>query len=229
MHGEVVWAQRGDRATYRPIQSALTAGCEPLAVAKALLARCAGGHAPPLLYGADLDALQGGAPQAPVLARLARSLPGVELWWDAGFANDGAARDLEARVQEALEVPLSWRPVYASESLANEAALLALGNDPQAILSLDRRREQLLDRAGCWTRPEAWPDTVIVMTLERVGSAAGPDLDTLARVRRQAGARRRVFGAGGLRDARDAAAAAAAGADGWLVASALHDGTWGTG
>lgn len=221
MHGEVVWARRGDREAYRPIKSSLTEGCEPIAVAKALLARCPVALASPLLYGADLDALRGGAPQAPLLGRLAGALAGVEVWWDAAFADADAARALDAQAG----APPNWRPVFGSESLADETALRALAGDPRAILSLDRRDDRLVDRAGCWTHPEAWPDTVIVMTLERVGSAAGPDLATLARVRRQAGGQRRVFGAGGLRDAADAAAAAAAGADGWLVASALHAGT----
>jgi phosphoribosylformimino-5-aminoimidazole carboxamide ribotide isomerase len=60
------------------------------------------------------------------------------------------------------------------------------------------------------------------MTLERVGAFNGPDLDTLAALRRSAPAAS-LIGAGGLRDAADLPAAEAAGADAWLVASALHD------
>ena len=60
------------------------------------------------------------------------------------------------------------------------------------------------------------------MTLDRVGADAGLDLDTFARLRALA-PERRWIGAGGVRDAGDLAAAAA-GAEGWPVASALHDG-----
>ena len=67
---------------------------------------------------------------------------------------------------------------------------------------------------------------MIVMTLDRVGAASGPDLETFARLRAMA-ADRRWIGAGGVRDADDLAAATAAGADAWLVASALHDGRLG--
>jgi phosphoribosylformimino-5-aminoimidazole carboxamide ribotide isomerase len=64
---------------------------------------------------------------------------------------------------------------------------------------------------------------VIVMTLERVGADAGPDLDTLRAVQTRApGAE--LVGAGGIRNADDLARARAAGAYAWLVASALHDG-----
>jgi phosphoribosylformimino-5-aminoimidazole carboxamide ribotide isomerase len=61
------------------------------------------------------------------------------------------------------------------------------------------------------------------MTLARVGSGAGPDLERFAAIRARAGTREIVM-AGGLRDARDLAAARAAGAAAILVASALHDG-----
>ena len=61
------------------------------------------------------------------------------------------------------------------------------------------------------------------MTLGRVGSGAGPDLDRLAAIRARAGARR-LYAAGGVRDKADLAALKDAGAAGVLVASALHDG-----
>ncbi|MBU6259009.1 MAG: nickel transporter, partial [Burkholderiales bacterium] len=91
------------------------------------------------------------------------------------------------------------------------------------VLSLDRRDGRRLDRAGCWDAPELWPARVIAMTLERVGADAGPDLDTLRELRARAPASA-LIGAGGIRDAADLAQAAAAGAEGWLVASALHEG-----
>jgi phosphoribosylformimino-5-aminoimidazole carboxamide ribotide isomerase len=123
-------------------------------------------------------------------------------------------------------------PVYASESLRDERALAeafdpADGLGRRALLSLDRRDGRRLDPAGCWDRPERWPARVIVMTLERVGADMGPDLDTLAEVRRRSSATR-LIGAGGVRDADDLRRAAQAGAGAWLVASALHDGRWPT-
>ena len=90
------------------------------------------------------------------------------------------------------------------------------------MLSLDRRHGQALDPSGCWDLPSLWPQTLIVMTLDRVGADLGPDLQTFAEVRQRApGAR--LVGAGGVRNAADLDAAGKAGADAWLVASALHD------
>lgn len=215
--GQVVRAMRGERAAYRPIESRLATGAAPAAVARALCAACGARQ----LYVADLDALQGGAVQLDALRVLRAALPqDIELWLDAGFADSQAA----ARVIAAVG-PL--RPVFASESLASRQALQAAcaGRD-DVVLSLDRRSGERLDRAGCWDSPALWPTTVIVMTLERVGTHRGPDLDTLREVQARSPATRLV-GAGGIRDASDLAQAQQAGAWAWLVASALHDGRLG--
>jgi phosphoribosylformimino-5-aminoimidazole carboxamide ribotide isomerase len=114
--------------------------------------------------------------------------------------------------------------VYGSESLADAAALAELATDPRAILSLDSRQARPLDPAGAWQKPALWPRTMVVMTLDRVGSGEGPDLETFARLRAMAPDREWV-GGGGVRNDADLAAAAQAGAAGWLVASALHAGS----
>jgi phosphoribosylformimino-5-aminoimidazole carboxamide ribotide isomerase len=215
--GQVVRAVRGDRQSYRPIVSALCASSDPVTVARILCDHCAARR----LYVADLDALQGGGAQIAVLTELLQALPGIELWLDAGLADAAAGRALQRRLAP-HEARIVF--VYASESLRSREAL-AHCFDPgqgEAALSLDRRDGRRLDAAGCWDAVDLWPRRVIVMTLERVGSGAGPDLDTLREVRRLApGAM--VIGAGGIRGEDDLARASEAGADAWLVASALHD------
>ena len=218
LHGQVVRAVRGERSAYRPVVSTLVAGSEPQAVARALLSAVPGA-APPVLYVADLDALQGGPPQEAVLRALLHAWPGLEAWVDAGFADVAAARSLADAMGEGAS---RLRPVFGSETLASREALAGVFAHPGAILSLDARHARPLDPAGCWDAPSLWPATVVVMTLDRVGSGAGPDLATFARLRARAPDRRWV-GAGGVRTAADLRDAAAAGAQGWLVASALHD------
>jgi len=216
MQGHVVRAVRGDRQAYRPIASRLCASSDPVTVAKILCDHCATRQ----LYVADLDALLGGPVQAGVLRTLLQAIDGLELWLDAGFASRAAADALATQL-----APQRWVPVFGSESLASREALAQCFSGPAqpGVLSLDRRDGHRLDVAGCWDAPALWPARVIVMTLERVGGDAGPDLRTLAEVRRQSPG---IFliGAGGIRHAADLAAARAAGAGAWLVASALHDG-----
>ncbi len=217
LEGRVVRAVRGERQRYRPVVSTLCRSAAPPAVAQVLCEHCA----TDTLYVADLDALQGRPVQVAALIALLQAQPALQLWLDAGFAS----RDDFEALQAGLG-PLSARviPVYASESLRSADELLRCFATPaQGLLSLDRRGGLPLDRAGVWAAPARWPQRLIVMTLDRVGSAEGPDLAALAAVRERApGAR--LIGAGGVRDATDLRAAAAAGADAWLVASALHDG-----
>jgi HisA/HisF family protein len=240
MQGQVVRAVRGNRQAYQPIVSRLCASSDPVTVAKTLCEHCATRQ----LYVADLDALLGKPPQVAILQSLLQSMPGLELWLDAGFAYAGAAETLRAGLGAAGQRIVA---VFGSESLASRAELERcfastnvsganisdaniFNENPKAqsaaadgVLSLDRRDGQRLDAAGCWDAPTLWPKRVIVMTLERVGSDAGPDLDTLGEVRLKSPGTF-IVGAGGIRNESDLARARDAGAGAWLVASALHDG-----
>lgn len=220
--GQVVHAVRGERSRYLPVRSSLAAGSDPLVLAPALL-QASGSR---ILYVADLDALQGRAPQAAVLAAVLAALlavePGCTLWLDAGFRDrPHACHLLEQLGDGAARV----HPVFGSESLAGRsAAQAALAERSRVILSLDRLGDRALDAAGCWNDTALWPQRVIAMTLDRVGAGTGPDLQTLAALRQRAPQDTQFIGAGGMRNAADLARAAQAGAMAWLVASALHDG-----
>jgi phosphoribosylformimino-5-aminoimidazole carboxamide ribotide isomerase len=234
LDGHAVRAQRGERATYRPIRSPLAGTSEPVPLARALVAAIGA----KTLYIADLDAIlaDGRTNHAEQLAKLRSTLPDVEIWLDAGFADYAAMRALFDRIERVDSAdrrtasrdrsPLApLVPVFGTESLRDRHALRAAETDGFApILSLDHRAGRLigdaaLDRSSAW-----WPSRVVAMTLDQVGSYEGPDLATFARIRERAPIGTTVIGAGGIRDQADLEAAAAAGATGWLIASALHDG-----
>lgn len=215
--GQVVHAVRGDRARYRPVESVLCRGSDPLALADRLCEHCA----TDTIYVADIDALQGEAPQTSVLARLLAARPGLRVWLDAGFENAGHAESLRRTLGSAAA---RVTPVFGSETLRGDDAMAECFRPrSEALLSLDRRAGAVLDAAGAWRRPAQWPRRVIVMSLDRVGTSEGPDLELLAGVRSLA-PNAQWIGAGGIRDEADLRAAAAAGASAWLVATALHDG-----
>ncbi|HET6718955.1 MAG TPA: HisA/HisF-related TIM barrel protein, partial [Rhodocyclaceae bacterium] len=153
-------------------------------------------------------------------AALLAALPQTAIWLDGGFRD---AATFTALVRHLGPAAARLTPVFASESLPDRQTAQACLADPAAcLLSLDRRGEQPLDPAGCWHAESLWPTRLIVMTLDRVGAFAGPELATLVDLRRRA-PQVRLIGAGGIRDEADLTAAAAAGAEAWLVASALHD------
>jgi phosphoribosylformimino-5-aminoimidazole carboxamide ribotide isomerase len=218
--GVVVQARGGDRAHYAPIASPLCGSSAPRTVARILSEYCASS----CLYLADLDALQGGAAQTDLVRTLLDDDPQRRLWVDAGFTDAASVR----RWQQALGAAAGRvRPVLASEALADPATVRScLDAQPDALLSLDRRGDERWDRAGCWEDPSLWPADVIVMTLERVGRDGGPDVDTIAALRRRSPATG-FIGAGGLRDEADRRRATTTGARAWLVASALHRRTLG--
>jgi phosphoribosylformimino-5-aminoimidazole carboxamide ribotide isomerase len=113
-----------------------------------------------------------------------------------------------------------------SESLAapgDLARALDVFGSAGFILSLDYRGGAFLGPPEIEHRVALWPDRLILMTLDRVGSDGGPDLASLGNLARRAEGRA-VFAAGGVRHAQDLAALKAGGIAGALVASALHDG-----
>lgn len=212
-HGAAVRASGGARAGYQPLITPLAAGSDPLAVALGFAKL----FAFPRLYVADLDGIEGRGRNAALPGRLARTLPGVTLWIDDGTPpGEVAARDGGAhRI-----------PVIGTETLRSAddvAALRALARD-RYVLSLDFKSDCCAGPPAVLAEAAHWPSRVIVMTLARVGSGGGPDLERLSTVMARAG-NRAVYAAGGVRDARDLQALKAAGAAGALVARALHEGT----
>jgi len=211
--GQVVRARAGERSQYKPIETPLAAGSEPVAVLEGLLQLAPFRR----LYIADLDAIAGHGDHRAAIADLSRRHPAVELWVDAGIATAAAALALaESGVV----------PVLGSETLATAAELAAtrrrLGA-ARSVLSLDYRGQRFLGPAEIELDPMAWPDCVIVMTLSRIGGTSGPDFARLTAIRQRAGARH-VFAAGGVRDRADLEKLASMQLGGVLVATALHDG-----
>jgi HisA/HisF family protein len=209
--GVVVRARMGQRHLYAPIATPLAATSDPLDVARGLLAV----HPFATLYVADLDAIEGRGDNDAALRRVKLGCPGVSLWVDNGIADAvAAARWLDGGLGSL---------VLGSETQADAALMRDLAGDDRVILSLDFRGDEFQGPSAILDEPSRWPAQVIVMTLARVGSGAGPDVERLAAVRRIATGRR-IYAAGGVRDAADLAALARAGIAGALVATALHDG-----
>jgi len=209
--GAVVHARKGERHLYRPIVTPLAPGSDPVDVVAGLLSL----HPFATLYIADLDAIAGGDGNGDAVERLRQRFPRLRLWIDSGIGTRTRAQDWLARGLGDL--------VLGSETLADTATARALAEDPRVVLSLDFRGPALQGPADLLAGAAAWPRRVIAMTLDRVGSHAGPDLERLRAVKDLAG-RREVFAAGGIRDAADLRALVQATIAGVLVATSLHDG-----
>lgn len=215
MGGVVVHARAGQRDHYAPLQhSALCTSAEPAAVVQGLLEL----HPFRTLYIADLDGIRRQGDHKAAIFALRRAFPELQLWVDAGFAGECSCRRFLGANLGCL--------VLGSESQADLRLVELLAGEPRAVLSLDFMGDQPIGAAGIFDAPERWPERVIAMTLARVGSGGGPDLDRLRQLRRMA-PDKLLYGAGGVRGLDDLHALRELGCAGVLVASALHDGRLG--
>jgi phosphoribosylformimino-5-aminoimidazole carboxamide ribotide isomerase len=213
--GLVVRARAGERASYAPIATPLAASADPGAVTRGYreLAPFAA------FYVADLDAIEHRRPDRAGLTAVAAAAPDAAVWLDAGIARDDEA--------EAAYAAGAGLVVVGSESQRPEDPRLARRLEDagrRAALSLDFRGDAFVGPEVFLADPGLWPERLIVMTLARVGTGAGPDFDRLGRIRDRAGPGRSVFAAGGVRHAADLERLKREGIAGALVATALHDG-----
>jgi phosphoribosylformimino-5-aminoimidazole carboxamide ribotide isomerase len=223
--GRAVHARAGRREHYQPVRSAAGARVDGDAVTLARVYVTRAGLTE--LYVADLDAIQGRAPQDPQIAAIAAL--GTPFWLDAGVSSAGRARDALDRGATRLIVGLETLTSF--ESL--EAICAAVGGDRVAF-SLDLRDGEPIvasDRIPCGESApvvaaragNAGASVVIMIDLARVGTGAGLDFELIARVR-EAVPDLILLAGGGVRGQQDLARLADCGCDGALVATAVHDG-----
>jgi phosphoribosylformimino-5-aminoimidazole carboxamide ribotide isomerase len=223
--GEAVQGTGGDRARYAPVESALTSSLgDALALAQAYVTVLGTSE----LYVADLDAIEGGAAQYGMHQRLSRI---SRSWIDAGLRSE---RDACAVIDAGAD-----RVVVGLETLPDlevlHAIVARLGAERVAF-SLDLRDGAPLARAEplramtprelARRAVDAGVETVIVLDLARVGGLGGADETMLGELRAALPGVELVAG-GGVRDQTDLDRLAVAGADGALVATALHRGAIG--
>lgn len=210
--GLVVHARAGERERYAPLSgSVLCASARPQDVVAGFLALYPFRD----IYLADLDAISGEPAQIALIKALEAQFPDVTFWLDAGFATEAAVYSHLAAMR--------GRCVLGSESQRDLSLVARFCAHERIVLSLDHRGEERLGPPALFTDPSLWPQRVIVMTLGRVGTGAGPDSERLNAVRALA-PDRLVYAAGGIGGEEDLDALKQLGCAGALVATALHSG-----
>jgi len=211
----VVRGIAGQRDDYRPIQSRLTQSSQPLEVACALRDEFDFSE----FYVADLDASLREAGFRFLLdcglrcasdSTCLNSRPGISVV--AGLETLSASHELGKLVQQwgapqtVFSLDLKQGKPLVSHSPENEFALI---NDPLKIaeLSIQQGIQQM-----------------ILLDLAQVGTGQGTGTETLCRTLRSLHPELKLITGGGIRNRDDLTAQAESGADGVLVASALHDG-----
>ena len=209
----VVRGVGGNRTQYQPIVSSLCASSKPQDVVSAFLEL-----APfDTVYIADLNALQNKGNSSAVIFALLDRFPNIEFWVDGGFTTTKSIRSYLGHV--------GFKPILATETITSIAQYEKLTEflDPEAfVLSLDHKAGRLgLDHL--FDQPKFWPNRVIVMSLDDVGSDSGPNIP-LINDYQSLDPSKQYIAAGGVRDDRDIEKLAAHKVYAVLVASALHGG-----
>ncbi len=208
---QVVRAKMGERHLYAPIETPLAGTSAPRDVIGGFLSL----HPFRTIYIADLDAIEGRETHREIIRDLQTDFPQLDFWIDPGVTCLPDARAWLASDRVHL--------VAGSETWMDPNEFAQLRDDPRVILSLDFRGDGFQGPPALLDDENLWPRRLIVMTLARVGSNAGPDLERLKTTIEWAKPRA-VYAAGGLRGKDDLQLLQEAGAAGVLVASALHDG-----
>jgi phosphoribosylformimino-5-aminoimidazole carboxamide ribotide isomerase len=207
--GLVVHARMGRRELYRPIRTPLARTSHPVDVVGGIISI----YPFATLYIADLDAIEGSANNRASIVHLKQAFPQVRFWVDSGIADPETA---------ARWLPLGIDLVLGSETQIDISTVSHFSGDPRFVLSLDFREGAFQGPSTLLMHADCWPARVIVMTLDRVGSQSGPDLERLRAVK-AAAKERAIYAAGGVRGADDLQVLENAHIAGALVASSLHN------
>ena len=162
--GLVVTARQGKRQTYRPLATPLCPEPDILAVTRAYLSV----FPFKTFYIADLNAIENNGNNHALITRLLEMQGDISLWIDSGldlFINENS-RPFQHRVSNVLGSETG----IAIEQLGNYT------RKSDCILSLDYAAGGLLGNMDLLNQPALLPQRLIIMSLQRVGTNAGPDL-----------------------------------------------------
>ncbi|CAG7857213.1 phosphoribosylformimino-5-aminoimidazole carboxamide ribotide isomerase [biofilm metagenome] len=208
-NGIAVHAKAGKRDEYLPLQSKLCQSADIFDVINGI-SQC---FHPDIFYLADLNALTHRGNHAGLIKTILVCYPALTFWIDAGYPLPD---------KQMLNHP-NFVPVFGSESFLDDTVndIYKIGNN--FILSLDFSTAGELGASTLFTKPELWPQRVIIMNLPRVGSNQGPDLDQLMAYQNRY-PDHTFIAAGGVRYQADLIELEKIGIHSVLVATALHNG-----
>jgi len=204
--GFVVHAQQGLREQYQPISTNLCQSSDICQVIEAFL----GVYDFDTIYIADLNAITHQGDHDRLITDVLTAFPRILFYIDRGY-------------QRFKKHTGNQLPVLGSECYSDETVFELKAFNNHFILSLDYSISEALGAKSLFANPDMWPETIIIMTLNRVGSNQGPDLDKLNWFCRQY-PHKHFIAAGGIRNIADLQALKMVGVNQALIASALHSG-----
>ncbi|MFZ2725825.1 MAG: HisA/HisF-related TIM barrel protein [Methylococcaceae bacterium] len=203
-NGQVVHAQQGNRQHYQPINSPLCQSANIHEVLKAFLSVYEFTN----FYIADLNAITGQGNHDELITQLVEHYPQFNFWVDKGY-------------QHYSHHASNYYPVLGSECYQDSDIDVIKAFNKRFILSLDYNASGQLGSQRLFNDSSLWSETVIIMSLYRVGSFQGADIEKLSAFCKHY-PEKKFVAAGGIRDSNDLAQLKAIGINQALIASALH-------
>lgn len=226
LNGIVVHAKCGKRDEYAPVDSVLSSSAEPIDVINAFNTTFDFEE----IYIADLDAIQGGPPNIPLLKRIEEKAE-MKVMIDCGIDSAPKARHVIDAV--------GHKVVVGSETLREladlEGIMGEIGRD-RVLVSVDIKGKKVLSK--CNELREKSPKVaagilentgvteLIILDLTNVGSERGPATSMIKRIIESV--QIPVIVGGGIRNTEDILELKRLGVSGVLVATALHKGNIGS-
>ncbi len=208
--GRVVHARQGQRDQYQPIHSKLCPDSEPLSVIDRYLSL----YPFKIFYIADLNAIQQQGDHNLIITQILHHHPQKTFWIDQGeLVPLSSDKHTNSKIT-----------VIGSESINPQTWSTFCQRKQPFILSLDFSYNKRLGLQSVFDRSEFWPQSIIIMTLNRVGSQQGPDIQRLQHYQEKY-PEKNFIAAGGIRNKNDLQILNNIDIKTALIASALHQGT----
>ncbi len=206
--GLVVHAKQGFRNQYRPIESKICHNADPVNVIEAFNEQ----FGFTTFYIADLNALNKQGDHNKQIKSILNRYPNYHFWLDNGELSSTCY----------FTDHQNYCPVVGSESIA-DGKPLNLSALKEFVLSLDFFNHRQLGSIEIFNQSNLWPDEIILMTLDQVGSNSGPDYKTIENFSTHY-PNKQFIAAGGIRNKNDLLTLMQLGINKALVATALHSG-----
>jgi phosphoribosylformimino-5-aminoimidazole carboxamide ribotide isomerase len=164
------------------------------------------------VYIADINAISQQGNHHGLINEVLAHFPDLKFWIDSGYR----------LYNEEVHHTDNYLPVLGSESYRDDTIFELQSFGKQFILSLDYKMYETMGSAKLFSSPTLWPDNIIIMTLDRVGSHKGPDFVKLTEFCNRY-PNKSFIAAGGIRNQRDLIDLKKIGIRQVLIASALHN------
>lgn len=209
--GIVVHARQGLRKNYQAIQSRL----HPNSRAEDFIKIFINDFSIDTIYIADLDAITNTGDNFHYIQTLLKRFPSIQFYLDAGIS---------LFKQSILDFN-QCRPIIGTETHFNIETLINIKEQYEnLILSLDFKDDAFWGIKDILETPAIWPDDVIVMNLDQVGTQQELPLQRLEYIQ-SLNHKKRIFFAGGIRNIYDLKILQKKGVYAALLATALHNGS----